>query len=462
MTLLIRHITIVFSTALLLVSLSACNGSKALTKKGNKLNEAGMYTEAANMFYVALRKKSTNVDAKIGMKSTGQYVLNNYLDKFASARGMGQKKDAVYRFLEAEDYYKKIKGVGVELNFADFYRQDYLQVRNDYLQSLYEEGSSLMEEAKFDQAHSVFDEISKLDPDFKDAGELKDIAYLEPLYAKGVQSLENQRHREALNYFEDVIAKDPNYKEVNQKIAEALDGGQFSVAVMPFVNATSEAGLDAKLSAYALEALSSVNDPFLKVVDRDNLQQILDEQRLGLSGVIDENTAVTVGELMGAEAIVTGTVLNYQISRGKISSYDREGFESYKVKKYNAEQDKYFYETKYKKTSYKEYYGENKAVLSFQFKMISLATGEVILTKIIEKEEKDQVNYAIYEGDQSNLFPAQNGGINLNRVARNQLVNKLNSRRELRSPDDLSNAVYKSVGAGMTHEIENVLKEVIK
>ncbi len=443
-------------------ALSGCNGSKALTKKGNKLNEAGLYTEAANMFYTALRKKSSNVDAKIGMKSTGQFVLNNHLDKFASARGMGQKKDAVYRFLEAKSYYQKIKGVGVELNLADFYYTDFENIKSDYLDDLYEEGSSFLEQEKYDNAHGIFEEISRLDPEFKDAGELKDVAYLEPLYLKGIKAKDGGRYREALDYFTKVVQRNEDYKEASSLITQVIDAGRFSVAVMPFVNSTGQEGLDAKLSAYALEALASVDDPFIKVVDRDNLQQILDEQRLGLSGVVDENTAVTVGELMGAKAIVTGTVLNFNVNPGKLSSSNREGYESYQVKKYNEEDQKYFYETKYKKSSYKEYYHENKAMISFQFKMISLQTGEVMLTKIIEKEEKDAINFISYEGNASNLYPAANGGISMSRALRSELMNKLSARRELRSTDDLSNSLYKDVGSSMTREIESVLKNTIK
>lgn len=453
------HIFLFLGLTILLIS---CNGSKALTKKGDQLNAAGLYAEAANMYYVALRKKSTNVEAKIGLKSAGQYVLNGYLDKFAAARGMGEKKDAVYRFIEAEDYYNKIKRVGVELNLADFYYQDYSDIKNDYLDDLYEKGSELLEEEEFDNAHKLFDEISNLDPEFKDAGELKDIAFLEPLYNKGVQAMEHARYREALNYFNKVAARDPNYKKVGQMSLETIEAGKYSVAVMPFENTTSESGLESKMSAYALEALAAVDDPFVKVVDRENMERILEEQRLGLSGVIDESTAVTVGELMGAKAIVTGTVLNYSTTKGKIRYQDKDAFESYKVKKLNKAEQKYYFETKYRQTQYREYFGENKAALSFQFKMISLETGEVILTKIIEKEASDAVNYVDYDGNKRNLFPEKNGGINLNRNVKNQLISKMSARRDLQNPEELSNEVFRSVSRGMTNEIEDVLKEVIK
>ena len=44
------------------------------------------------------------------------------------------------------------------------------------------------------------------------------------------------------------------------------------------------------------------------MVERHLLDKVLEEQKLGLSGIIDENTAKKVGRLLGADAICTGTV----------------------------------------------------------------------------------------------------------------------------------------------------------
>ena len=49
----------------------------------------------------------------------------------------------------------------------------------------------------------------------------------------------------------------------------------------------------------------------IDVVDRANTVQILNEQKLGLSGVIDETTAPKVGKLLGVNAIISGSVNEY-------------------------------------------------------------------------------------------------------------------------------------------------------
>lgn len=66
------------------------------------------------------------------------------------------------------------------------------------------------------------------------------------------------------------------------------------------------------MAAYTLSSLTEIKDPFLKVVDRENMMAILQEQKLQLSGVVDDKTAVEVGKLVGAQVILTGTVLKFE------------------------------------------------------------------------------------------------------------------------------------------------------
>ncbi len=48
------------------------------------------------------------------------------------------------------------------------------------------------------------------------------------------------------------------------------------------------------------------------IIDRTQITLILQEQALSLSGVIDENTAPSIGKLLGVQAILTGSVNEFQ------------------------------------------------------------------------------------------------------------------------------------------------------
>jgi len=49
-----------------------------------------------------------------------------------------------------------------------------------------------------------------------------------------------------------------------------------------------------------------VNDTNFQVVSRKRLKELLEEQNLALSGVLNENNAVTIGELIGIEGFIDG------------------------------------------------------------------------------------------------------------------------------------------------------------
>lgn len=450
---------LLFSIAVLL---TACHGTKYHTKIAVKQEAAGLTSEAAGSYYNALQKKRANVDAQIGMKKNGQLVLNQMLGEFAREKSFGSSKNAVYAFHRARDYRDKIKNVGVTLDIAEFYLQDYDNAKESYLLELYEEGTTLMEQEKYTEAETRFKEIKNFDPDFKDSKDLADIAYMEPLYSAGVKAMDIKHYREAYDKFNQVIKRKADYKDARILSSQCLEKGMYTIALLSFENASGTPNLEAKVSAYTLEALTSINDPFLRVVDREHMQAILQEQKLQLSGVIDEATAVSVGQLVGAQAILTGTVLNYTSKNGQVSTRNREAYEAYKVKKLNSEDGKYYYETRYKPVSYTEYSNSNSCSVSFQYKLINLKTGELIKTDIIEKSVIDEVSYAKYDGNTNELYPANGKNVNFNQNDRRYLMNLLNGRQEPRQTGELSNELFNVISKQLSSEIGNTVKTIVQ
>jgi hypothetical protein len=71
--------------------------------------------------------------------------------------------------------------------------------------------------------------------------------------------------------------------------------------------------LGPKVSALLNAALSAEAD--IITVERADLQKVLDEQELGLSGTVSADTAARVGHLTGAKVLVTGRVFNLDKER---------------------------------------------------------------------------------------------------------------------------------------------------
>jgi hypothetical protein len=90
-------------------------------------------------------------------------------------------------------------------------------------------------------------------------------------------------------------------REASAQMGENLPGGT-KVALV------SVASSSAQLSEYVISRLEAalVNGKRLVVVDRANLDKVREEQGFQLSGEVDDDSAKSIGKLLGAGAIVTG------------------------------------------------------------------------------------------------------------------------------------------------------------
>jgi len=103
-------------------------------------------------------------------------------------------------------------------------------------------------------------------------------------------------------------AKPPSLDQVIQKAAEKIEERLDKGTKVALINVQSPT---AQFSEYVLNYLESilVNNGKLIVVDRSNLDKIRQELGFQLSGEVSDESAKTIGKMLGAGAIVTGSLL---------------------------------------------------------------------------------------------------------------------------------------------------------
>ncbi|MGD9486862.1 MAG: CsgG/HfaB family protein [Calditrichaceae bacterium] len=85
-----------------------------------------------------------------------------------------------------------------------------------------------------------------------------------------------------------------------------LVGERMGVAVWPFENKGASKDLGEIVLDKMITAL--FNQGRFRVIERAQLEKILDEQQLGMAGVIDASTAAEIGKGIGVDAIIIGSV----------------------------------------------------------------------------------------------------------------------------------------------------------
>ena len=383
---------------------SGCTGSKSYSNKAEKLQKAGLNDEAANFFLQALQRNPKNVDAKIGLKQTGQVQIEKTLTKFYKSYSVGNYKEAVFNYQEALGYEKRY-GYFVAMEIPPYYQDYYDEMLVIYLEEVYDNAEDLLYENKFSEANVIYREILELDPDYKDVADLSLHATVEPLYRSGVLAFEQKKYRKTYDIMSRVLGQKSMYKDAIDYKERALEEGKMAMAVLPFETSVSgKENLALSIQSDVVSSLTQINNPFIQVIDRTNSQDLIREQQLNVRNTSTGNSAITTGELLGANMLIKGQLLSYSSSGGIIRSNTRQGFEQYKVKKINPETKKSYYETKYKRVTYYEYEGSASVYLQVQYQMISAETGEVVQSKVEGVESKDNVHYITYSGNYKNLY----------------------------------------------------------
>jgi tetratricopeptide (TPR) repeat protein len=382
-----------------------CSGSKAYYKKAQKLQEAGLTDEAAEFFYEAVRRNPSNVDARIALKASGQKLLDKKLEKFYKAHGAANHGEAVYAYQDATAYRKKI-ATFLELEQPPYYESSYRESRDKYLEQRYAEATKLMEEEKFAPANEILNEIIKLDPNYENAGKLRQKSSAEPLYREGLELYEARNYRSAYQKFKNVLDIDPGYKEAPSLLNESLNNARLTVAIMPVESGSGieKAAADKFYDVLIAEILKSGN-PFITLIDRRNTQQLLEEQKMGLSGIVEQSSAARAGKMLGARVVLSARIISLSEQSQNPAMQQMRGWEEYTERRLNKETGNYYNQTMYRKVQYQMFEGQSSVNLSVSATLISSETGEVLIANTAAKTASDQLQYAQYEGNKSALKP---------------------------------------------------------
>lgn len=95
----------------------------------------------------------------------------------------------------------------------------------------------------------------------------------------------------------------------------AQDAAPVRIAVLDLENHSGWDYWGGELGSTAADELATglVRTGAFSVIERERLQLVLDEQSLGQSGAVDPSTAARIGEILGVQAIVTGSVTRFSM-----------------------------------------------------------------------------------------------------------------------------------------------------
>ena len=152
---------------------------------------------------------------------------------------------------------------------------------------------------------------------------------------------------------------------------------------------------------------SIMKDPsateFLELISRDQLDRVIAEQKLGLSGLLNDKSAIEVGAILGVHEILTGKIT--QIIYTPVQTINREYKEAKRVvvktEKYKDKSGKSKTRNIYDdvEAKVKHYTRSTKAVIKGSYKIVDVRTSKVIVSEAFEGKSDFSTEWAVVKGD---------------------------------------------------------------
>ena len=120
--------------------------------------------------------------------------------------------------------------------------------------------------------------------------------------------------KQAAKEFKTAEYYQPGYKDATSRYQTTRQAGVKRMAIIPFADKSGKQDRYGAVSETVVDEVVSevVNDAsaieFLEIISRDQLEQVMQEQQLGLTGIINEQTAAQLGKVLGVHEIVTGKI----------------------------------------------------------------------------------------------------------------------------------------------------------
>jgi len=149
----------------------------------------------------------------------------------------------------------------------------------------------------------------------------------------------------------------------------AYDGLKTSVAVLDFENYTDQGG--EKFGSAVSDMIVSllVRSGRFNVIERQMIQQIFEEQALGQTGAVTEETAAEVGQLLGVQSLIMGNIAeasqetgSHEFTNDDDDKDDKKDFWSFALK-------------------------ATVGHVKFHYRIVNTTTGEIVLADDISATE---------------------------------------------------------------------------
>ena len=203
-----------------------------------------------------------------------------------------------------------------------------------------------------------------------------------------------------------------NYKDSQEFYLVCKNAGTTRIAILPFSNKSGKSrygSIGENISSSIRSAL--LNDPaimeFVNVIDRQQIDEIIKEQKLSQSGLVNSKTSLEIGKLLGVHQIITGEITYLTASKPKHIKNKQRYTKEVVI-------DTQIYTGDDGKQKSRNIYGKVKAMatthsvsaeaqIRASYQVLHAETAQVLNSEIVSGSRKINFTWATYNGDKRAL-----------------------------------------------------------
>lgn len=420
------YLILIIATSLLLFN---CAYKKAY-KKALEYEKAGKYVAAAEKDLEALDKKGDFEEALTHLKQIAPKAYQELLNKAETHEKSSQWMEAISSWKHMDRLISRFRGHSILLqtvnisarlkqaqvsgrdhyyhiaqqrfiskdystaieNFNRVYKiaGDYQGTKNKLWASYIKLGDSELQLKDYSKAISHYESSKPFANDLNRTNQHIAEAYYQWAYNYEIE----ENFREATETYEKVIQIIPDYRDVAPRRDQVYEKALRRIAILPFRNTTP---FGAQYSNLLTEEL--INNcikarlKYAVFMTRVNLDQILEEYKLAMSGVVDVTKASEIGKLEGIHYFITGNVTQISEQTSRPSFVEKTHEKRYTVKDSTGNNV-----TKTKTIYYREYKSQRTVQIAASYQIVDVETGRYISGDNFKENIADEAKWVRYQG----------------------------------------------------------------
>lgn len=367
---------------LLLVSgFAGCSKNKNLHKKALDYFERGDYDRATMLAAESLLLKPDYDKAFFTLKEAYPKANQGHLDEISAL--MSSENNDKWEFILAEykaldELHRSVRklppisdpNTGVRLVFDPRdYSSEMAEARRNAAENYYQKGlhQSMIDSGRSSQkkAAGFFKSAQNLVPDYKDS------------VSRYETARQNAIIRVAITAFEDKSGAGNRYGAIADILSDLVLG-------------------------YIVQ--DEYNSEFVEIITRAQMDQVMREQELSASGLVDEASAARLGLLLGAQEILSGRILQVDYISPRITALDQ--YETANVDIEDDSQERA--DNKEVNCHFRKYTKRSGLQILASFSVVDVSTGRIKLQKSLSSSQNFEDEWGdVISGDARALSPSQ-------------------------------------------------------